>query len=428
MNDQVNDTAFGPYEERHKSTTAAINILGRVIMASVSAVGIYAVISGRAALLMPLYAMLLVDFFFALPAFYNRDLDSSLVDGFGNFKGYPDTGGLGQPGLGGPGGLGSAGGAANGPPNSQYTRYSLIAVSTATMIVKIYFLCVIWKCYRYLRLIELVSPIRLSEIYPHIHPGLTDPQYPIVRVLSSADSTDSSAGAGNNMAPPPYDSITSTMKPPNYEEAMKSSGMMIYPSATTTGPAESATTAATVTQSQRQQHAVVFTDPNSTTEHILPIPTQVISTISTNDGCCRALQDQQPSVQPPTGLNITTASCNPISNPEASRLAVSSSSATPVRSDVGNNDDADDDGDNRNIAGNNNSLGKDEANNAFNPVEPLSCPTGTEQQPHQNPMPRLNSTTTMTSNPTSMVGSGGAGSNGKTDDAADSNNHRAAPK
>lgn len=183
-------------EDRHKSTAIAIHIFTRIVMASVSAIGIYAVISGRAALLMPLYAMLLVDFFFSLPAFYNRDVDPTLADSMADFRSYP-TG------------------------TNQYTRYSAMLFSTIIMIVKIYFLCVIWKCYRYLRLIELVSPIRLSEIYPHIHQN--GPQYPIVRVLSSGDSTDLSNGT--NMAPPPYESIASNMKPPNYEEAMKSSSM-----------------------------------------------------------------------------------------------------------------------------------------------------------------------------------------------------------
>lgn len=197
MNEDMNQIGIS-IDERHRSTQIAIHIMSRLVMASVSAVGIYAVITGRAALLMPLYAMLLVDFFFALPAFYNRDLDSSLADSMADFRNY-----------------------SNG--NNQYTRYSFMIFSTITMIVKIYFLCVIWKCYRYLRLIELVSPIRLSEIYPHIHQ--TGPQYPIVRVLGSADSTD--LGNGHNVAPPPYDTIASNMKPPNYEEAIKTTSMQL---------------------------------------------------------------------------------------------------------------------------------------------------------------------------------------------------------
>lgn len=233
----MNEPSLAAVDNRHKSTAAAVNILSRIIMASVSAVAIYAVISGRAALLMPLYAMLLVDFFFALPAFYNRDLDSSLADGLSDFKNYPN--------------------------NNQYTRYSLMLFSTITMIVKIYFLCVIWKCYRYLRLIELVSPLRLSEIYPHIHP--TNPQYPIVRVLGGTDPND--LGPGHNVAPPPYESIASNMKPPNYEEAMKSSNTVL------------AVNQPALTNSQyQQQQTVVFTGPNS--EQQQSISTQVFGNVN----------------------------------------------------------------------------------------------------------------------------------------------------
>lgn len=232
----LNDQSAGfDIDDRHRSTAAAVTILTRIVMAVVSAVAIYAVVSGRAALLMPLYAMLLVDFFFALPAFYNRDLDPSLADGLSDFKNYP------------------AG-------TTQYTRYSLLIFSTITMIVKIYFLCVIWKCYRYLRLIELVSPIRLSEIYPHIHPS--GAQYPIVRVLGSTDSTDLSTS--HNVAPPPYESIASSMKPPNYEEAMKTSNMVL--------PVDPAP----LSLGQLTQQTVVFTNPSSL-EQRQTVSTQVVN-------------------------------------------------------------------------------------------------------------------------------------------------------
>lgn len=232
VNEQVNDSLV---DDRHKSTAIALNIFSRIVMASVSAVGIYAVISGRAALLMPLYAMLLVDFFFALPAFYNKDLDPSLADSLADFRNYP-TG------------------------NNQYARYSLMFFSTITMIVKIYFLCVIWKCYRYLRLIELVSPLRLAEIYPHINQN--GPQYPIVRVLSSGDSTDLTNGHSMSLAPPPYDSLTSNMKPPNYEEAMKTSGTGLSPVTTN------------IPSSGLQQTVVISSLPTESSQNIT---TQVIA-------------------------------------------------------------------------------------------------------------------------------------------------------
>lgn len=198
LNEQVNDLGL-TVDQRHKSTAIAVNILSRIITASVSAVGIYAVISGRAALLMPLYATLLVDFFYALPDFYNTDLEVPSSDVLSEMRPYSTA------------------------SNNQFpfTRYSLMLFASIQMIVKVYFLCVVWKCYRYLRLIELVSPIRISEFYPHIHPA--GGHFPIVRVLGSGDSADLSTG--HNMVPPPYESIASNMKPPNYEEAMKSSSI-----------------------------------------------------------------------------------------------------------------------------------------------------------------------------------------------------------
>lgn len=187
-------------DDRHRSTAVAVSIFSRIIVASVSALAIYAVVSGRAALLMPLYAVLLVDFFFALPAIYSRDPDAPIQDHFTEFKNYPHR-------------------------DNQIPRISLMLVSVITMIARIYFLCVIWKCYRYLRLIELITPIRLTEVYPHITRNI---QYPVVRVIGSADSTDIGPGCGN-IAPPSYDSIAASMKPPNYEEAIKSSEVILPP-------------------------------------------------------------------------------------------------------------------------------------------------------------------------------------------------------
>jgi len=231
MNEQMNDLHFASAEERSKSTVAAINILTRIITASVSALGIYAVISGRAALLMPLYAMLLIDFFFALPAFYDRDyMESRYGDGLSDLGRGSRTN---SPGPG-------AGLYPNNIASEQYQRYSFVVFSTLVMIVKIYFLCVIWKCYRYLRLIELLTPIRLSEIITHVpHRGQnasSSPSvhpYPLARVLAGnaryIETDQMVSNSSHSLAPPPYDSIASSMKPPNYEEAIKSSGLFLSP-------------------------------------------------------------------------------------------------------------------------------------------------------------------------------------------------------
>jgi len=251
-------------DDRHRSTAAAMNIFTRVIIASASAVGIYGVVSGRAALLMPLYAMLLTDFFFALPALYNFDLDASFSDSWPpadlSRNHY-------QPGI----------TEANYP---HYNRFTTIMLPTFNMLVRIYFLCVVWKCYRYLRLIELITPIRLSEIYPHIPP--VGPQYPIVRVLGSIDSTDLSSV--QNVTPPPYDSVASSLKPPNYEEAMKSSGSLGInncfqeppppPPPPSQNPAQHSSVDADQLNRQAQQ-TVVFTIPTTDSEVQQSVTTQV---------------------------------------------------------------------------------------------------------------------------------------------------------
>lgn len=190
-------------DDRHRSTVIAVNIFSRIIIASVAALAIYAVMYNRAALLMPLYAVLLVDFFFALPNAYNRDPDNSNIS-----PAFDDMKGVGPMGR-----------------ENHLPRYSFVLFTTFAMIARIYFLCVIWKCYRYLRLIELVTPIRFTDVYPHMGQNI---QYPIVRVLGSADSADLGPVCGGGLAPPSYDSVASSMKPPNYEEAIKSDANL-YP-------------------------------------------------------------------------------------------------------------------------------------------------------------------------------------------------------
>lgn len=203
--------------------------------------------------------MLLVDFFFSLPAFYSRDLDYLFEDG----SSYQHRNG-------------------HQAAHPQYARYSIILFSTVAMILKIYFLCVVWKCYRYLRLIELVTPIRLSEIYPHLPPA--------VRVLGSIDSTDLSSG--HNVTPPPYESVASSMKPPNYEEAIKSSGTVF----TVNSPMNSNidNNPPPPQQQQQAQQTVVFTIPSS--EQYQNVSTQIVGNPSeTTAGAARPTTGDGPT-------------------------------------------------------------------------------------------------------------------------------------
>lgn len=198
LNDEIafSERELESTELRHKSTAAAISIAMLIVVASISAVAIYAVLSNRSALLMPLYAIMLCDFFFSLPATYSREpnfTDSTFDTGIRDYGPHPNT--------------------------TSYRYYSFV-LATFDLLIKIYFLCVVWKCYRYLRLRELITPLRLAaEIYPHIH---HIPPHAIVRI-SGSDTTDIVSSA--SLAPPSYDAIVTSLKnqPPDYEDAIKSS-------------------------------------------------------------------------------------------------------------------------------------------------------------------------------------------------------------
>ncbi len=47
----------------------------------------------------------------------------------------------------------------NASPNNLYT--SSLLFTTLIVLFKSYFLCVVWKCYRYLRMKEMVLPLQL---------------------------------------------------------------------------------------------------------------------------------------------------------------------------------------------------------------------------------------------------------------------------
>lgn len=193
-------------EFKQRSTAAAVGIAMLVIVGSVSSLAIYAVISGRAALLMPLYAVMLCDFFFTLPTTYNRDLNEpSIVDP--NFRELVTL--------------------------NQNSRYAAIVLSTFDMLIKIYFLCIIWKCYRYLRLRELILPLRFAAgLYPHIHQArLGDGHHHHHHLPGMARATPinpADVAGSENVAPPSYDAIVTSIKsqPPNYDEAMNQSSII----------------------------------------------------------------------------------------------------------------------------------------------------------------------------------------------------------
>lgn len=128
-------------EDLRNSATTLIGILSRIIMAFISAVGINAVVSRRSVLLIPLFAMLISEFILSVPLFFGREIFL--------LSSYDFT-------------------------HLRCQRYTLILHFIA-MIVKIFSLRVVWKCYRLLRLSEIelrIDQIFLSGRDPHLFDGI----------------------------------------------------------------------------------------------------------------------------------------------------------------------------------------------------------------------------------------------------------------
>lgn len=83
------------------------------------------------------------------------------------------------------------------PPGSAGSHSLLVA--TSVILFKGYFLCVVWKCYRYLKMREMILPLTLSFPASVVGPEMVLP-------------------AG--FMPPP---TTVTISPPDYETATKGS-------------------------------------------------------------------------------------------------------------------------------------------------------------------------------------------------------------
>jgi len=100
----------------------------------------------------------------------------------------------------------------NASPNNVYT--SSLLFTTLIVLFKSYFLCVVWKCYRYLRMKELVLPLHL----PHFSHNITnDLVMPPMMVPPP------------HLAPPDYDEATKSCAPPDYETATKSNEFKFVP-------------------------------------------------------------------------------------------------------------------------------------------------------------------------------------------------------
>ena len=140
--------------ESQRSTTTSLAIVVYMLLTLVSAMLLFGVLKNKPTYILPFFGIQFIDFLFTLPQFL-----TSLY----NQPNHPHYNVLNErrstfldmrhiwP---------------NASPNNVYT--SSLLFTTLIVLFKSYFLCVVWKCYRYLRMKELVLPLHLPHFSHNI--------------------------------------------------------------------------------------------------------------------------------------------------------------------------------------------------------------------------------------------------------------------
>ncbi|KAI7690389.1 Lysosomal-associated transmembrane protein 4B [Sarcoptes scabiei] len=175
-----------------------ISLLMYLMLALVSAMLLYGVIKSRPRYILPFFGIQFIDYLFTLPQFfasithpyhYYVSKSKSMFDVQDNKTDLDDIRNV-----------------------WSYSSYSSNAYTTSLliltliMIFKTYFLCVVWKCYRYLHMKELILPITLNA-------GSFDAEH----ILPPTILVGSATNVGS-VPPPNYDEATKLpdYKPPEY--------------------------------------------------------------------------------------------------------------------------------------------------------------------------------------------------------------------
>ena len=162
--------------------------------ASVSAILLYGVTKSRPACLMPFFWLRLCEFMALLPTFISSLYDHPIHGMYDQHPGIPKSFTYERPMM--------------WPPQGQPQPHKSLFFTTMVLMVQGYFLCVVWKCFRYLKVRELILPLHMPRSNGTdlvIPPGIAPP--PINMNISPPDYETATKGNG----PPP----------PDYETAMK---------------------------------------------------------------------------------------------------------------------------------------------------------------------------------------------------------------
>ncbi|RWS31368.1 hypothetical protein B4U80_00062 [Leptotrombidium deliense] len=174
------------FEDRHGNrwTTTCVVVATYTLCATVSLMLLYGVAKSRAAYLMPFFIIQLYHFFFSLPLFLfpfnarsapvNSDVDTQILDVKHGWN-----------------------------SNASAKMYSFSPLlEVCVMLYKGYFLCVVWKCYRYLKIQSILPPLNCRY-------ATVEATVPVV---------SHSMGL-----PPNYETVINSNPPPDYETALRAS-------------------------------------------------------------------------------------------------------------------------------------------------------------------------------------------------------------
>lgn len=198
-----------------------------MMCATVAGMLLFGVVKSRPSYLMPFFWIQLCDFFFSLPSFLSSLYANPAHHGHYGSSWSSTSGG------------GMSGGddvtrGSGGPfmrkfgfnHGTQAGHTSSLLIATCIILFKGYFLCVVWKCYRYLKMKEMMTlPIHLS--------GGGSAGLHAYHASALGLHVDMRNGGPDIVIPPgfniPNPNILSSMAPPDYETATKSNGAQQSP-------------------------------------------------------------------------------------------------------------------------------------------------------------------------------------------------------
>jgi len=140
--------------EYQRSNTTSLAIIIYMLLSLVSAMLLYGVLKSRPTYILPFFGIQFIDFLYTLPQFLTS-LYSQPVN-YNSWESRKSNTFLDMRHI-----------WPNASPNNHYT--SSLLFTTLIVLFKSYFLCVVWKCYRYLRMKEMVLPLQLP--YHHNIPN-----------------------------------------------------------------------------------------------------------------------------------------------------------------------------------------------------------------------------------------------------------------